>query len=109
MSRIAARFNELKALKRAGFIPFITAGDPDFETSFEILEKLPAAGADIIELGVPFSDPMADGPVVQAASMRALKAGQSVKATVPAGATTGPVTVTTANGSFTTTQNFTVQ
>ena len=82
MSRIAARFAELKALKRAGFIPFITAGDPDFETSFEILEKLPAAGADIIELGVPFSDPMADGPAIQAASMRALKAGQSVKATL---------------------------
>ena len=82
MSRIAARFAELNALKRAGFIPFITAGDPDFETSFEILEKLPAAGADLIELGVPFSDPMADGPAIQAASMRALKGGQSVKKTL---------------------------
>lgn len=82
MSRIAARFAELHALKRAGFIPFITAGDPDFETSFEILEKLPAAGADIIELGVPFSDPMADGPAIQAGSMRALKGGQTVKKTL---------------------------
>jgi len=82
VSRIAARFAELNALKRAGFIPFITAGDPDFETSSEILEKLPAAGADIIELGVPFSDPMADGPAIQAGSMRALKAGQTVKKTL---------------------------
>ena len=82
MSRIGARFAQLRALKRAGFIPFITAGDPDFDTSLEILEKLPAAGADVIELGVPFSDPMADGPVVQAASTRALKAGQTVKKTL---------------------------
>ena len=82
MSRIAARFAELRALGRAGFIPFITAGDPDAETSFAILEKLPAAGADIIELGMPFSDPMADGPAIQASSMRALKAGMSVKKTL---------------------------
>ena len=82
MSRIASRFDELRALKRAGFIPFITAGDPDPETSFEILEKLPGAGADIIELGMPFSDPMADGPAIQAASMRALKAHMSVKKTL---------------------------
>lgn len=82
MSRIAARFAELRALKRAGFIPFITAGDPDPETSFAILEKLPATGADIIELGVPFSDPMADGPAIQASSKRALKSGMSVKKTL---------------------------
>ena len=82
MSRIEARFAELRALKRAGFIPFITAGDPDPETSFEILQKLAGAGADIIELGMPFSDPMADGPAIQAASMRALKAGMSVKRTL---------------------------
>ena len=80
MSRIAGRFAELRARKCAGFIPFITAGDPDPETSFAILEKLPGAGADIIELGVPFSDPMADGPAIQASSMRALKAGMNVKA-----------------------------
>ncbi|HEX3485298.1 MAG TPA: tryptophan synthase subunit alpha [Micropepsaceae bacterium] len=82
MSRIAARFAGLRALRRAGFIPFITAGDPDPETSFAILEKLPAAGADIIELGVPFSDPMADGPAIQASSQRALKAGMNVRRTL---------------------------
>ena len=74
MSRIAARFAELRAQNRAAFVPFITAGDPDAETSSALLERLPEAGADIIELGVPFSDPMADGPAIQAASVRALKA-----------------------------------
>src|ERR1700719_4120551 len=78
MSRIAGRFAELRRAGRAAFIPFITAGDPDMETSFAILEKLPAAGADVIELGMPFTDPMADGPVVQASSVRALKAGASM-------------------------------
>jgi tryptophan synthase alpha chain len=81
-TRIAARFAELRAQKRAGFIPFITAGDPDRETSFAILKRLPKAGADIIELGMPFSDPMADGPAIQASSVRALKAGMTVKATL---------------------------
>src|ERR1700686_965905 len=79
MSRIAQRFAQLQGAARAGFIPFSPAGDPDPETSFSILEKLPEAGADIIELGVPFSDPMADGPAIQASSMRALKSGMSVK------------------------------
>jgi tryptophan synthase alpha chain len=79
VSRIAKRFAELRAAKRAGLIPFITAGDPDSETSFALLEKLPEAGADIIELGVPFSDPMADGPAIQASSMRALKAGMNLR------------------------------
>ena len=78
MSRIAERFAALKRAGRAGFVPFITAGDPDFDTSFEILQELPAAGADLIELGVPFSDPMADGPAVQASSLRALQAGMTV-------------------------------
>lgn len=78
MSRIASKFVELRAANRAAFMPFITAGDPDFETSFEILQELPAAGADLIELGVPFSDPMADGPAVQASSLRALQAGMNV-------------------------------
>jgi tryptophan synthase alpha chain len=82
VSRIAARFAELRALDRAAFIPFITAGDPDAECSFEILQKLAAAGADIIELGMPFSDPMADGPAIQASSMRALKSGMTVKGTL---------------------------
>ena len=81
-ARIAARFAELRAAKRAGFIPFITAGDPDRETSFAILKQLPQAGADIIELGMPFSDPMADGPAIQASSLRALKSGMTVKATL---------------------------
>ncbi|HEY4115866.1 MAG TPA: tryptophan synthase subunit alpha [Rhizomicrobium sp.] len=75
MSRISTRFTDLKRADRAAFIPFITAGDPDEETSFAILEKLPQSGADLIELGVPFSDPMADGPAIQAASLRALNAG----------------------------------
>ena len=78
-NRIAARFAELHALNRAGFIPFITAGDPDPDTSFQILEILSSAGADIIELGMPFSDPMADGPAIQASSMRALKSGMTAK------------------------------
>jgi tryptophan synthase alpha chain len=82
VSRIAARFAELRALNRAGFFPFITAGDPDAESSFEILQKLAGIGADIIELGMPFSDPMADGPAVQAASTRALKSGMTLKGTL---------------------------
>jgi tryptophan synthase alpha chain len=81
-TRIAARFAELRVQKRAGFIPFITAGDPDRETSLAILKQLPKAGADLIELGMPFSDPMADGPAIQASSVRALKAGMTVKATL---------------------------
>ncbi|MBN9589275.1 MAG: tryptophan synthase subunit alpha [Alphaproteobacteria bacterium] len=78
MSRLADTFARLKKEGRAAFVPFITAGDPDMETSFAILSKLPEAGADVIELGMPFSDPMADGPAVQASSMRALKAGASM-------------------------------
>ncbi|HEY2068497.1 MAG TPA: tryptophan synthase subunit alpha [Rhizomicrobium sp.] len=78
MSRIAAKFAELKKANRAAFVPFVTAGDPDAETSFAILETLPGAGADLIEIGVPFSDPMADGPAIQASSQRALKAGMTV-------------------------------
>ena len=82
MNRITSRFAELKAAGRKGFVPFISAGDPDFETSLAILEKLPSAGADVIELGMPFSDPMADGPAVQAASQRALKSGASMARTL---------------------------
>jgi len=78
MSRIATRFAELKKANRAAFVPFITAGDPDAETTTALLEKLPAAGADLIELGVPFSDPMADGPAIQASSLRALEAGMTL-------------------------------
>jgi tryptophan synthase alpha chain len=78
VSRLGSRFAELKASGRKAFVPFISAGDPDLETSFAILEKLPGAGADVIELGMPFSDPMADGPAVQASSLRALKSGASM-------------------------------
>jgi tryptophan synthase alpha chain len=79
VSRIARRFAQLREHNRAGFIPFITAGDPDAQTTLALLEGLPGAGADIIELGVPFSDPMADGPAIQASSLRALKAGMNLK------------------------------
>jgi tryptophan synthase alpha chain len=75
VTRLSNTFAHLKKEGRAAFVPFITAGDPDMDTSFAILEKLPAAGADVIELGLPFTDPMADGPAVQAASVRALAAG----------------------------------
>ena len=78
-SRIANRFDLLKKKGGSGLVTFLTAGDPDFETSLQILKKLPASGADVIELGMPFSDPMADGPAIQASSQRALKAGIDLK------------------------------
>lgn len=77
-SRIARRFAELRAARRSAFIPFVEAFDPDRATSLALLRALPAAGADLIEVGVPFSDPMADGPIIQAAGQRALKAGASL-------------------------------
>ena len=79
-TRIDRRFAALKREGRAGLITFVTAGDPDDGTAREILEGLPGAGADLIELGMPFSDPMADGPAIQASSQRALKAGASLSA-----------------------------
>jgi tryptophan synthase alpha chain len=82
MTRIERRFAELRREGRAGLVTFITAGDPDYETSLGILKALPGAGADIIELGMPFSDPMADGPAIQASSQRALKSGQTMKKTL---------------------------
>ena len=81
-NRIERRFAELAAVERTAFVAFITAGDPDFETSKEILFGLSGAGADMIELGMPFSDPMADGPAIQASSLRALKAGQTMDKTL---------------------------
>jgi tryptophan synthase alpha chain len=81
-SRIDRRFAALKKQGRKALVTFVTAGDPDYETSRAILLGLPAAGADIIELGMPFSDPMADGPAIQASSLRALKAGQTMKRTL---------------------------
>ncbi len=81
MSRITKRFDKLKADKRAGLVIYISAGDPTAEVGYEILKGLPAAGADLIELGMPFTDPMADGPSVQVAGQRALKAGMTVDGT----------------------------
>ena len=81
-TRIDARFAELKQEGRAAFIAFLTAGDPDPETSLDIIKALPKAGADIIEIGMPFTDPMADGPAIQAAGLRALKAGMTLKKTL---------------------------
>ena len=82
MSRIAARFAALKREGRAGLVTYVMAGDPDPGTTAAILEGLPGAGADVIELGMPFSDPMADGPAIQAAGLRALAGGMTLKATL---------------------------
>ncbi|WP_018699371.1 tryptophan synthase subunit alpha [Amorphus coralli] len=82
VSRIDARFAALRSEGRAGLVTFLTAGDPDQAASQALLDGLPAAGADIIELGMPFTDPMADGPAIQAASLRALQAGQTVPKTL---------------------------
>ena len=81
-TRLDTRFAALAAEGRPGLVTFITAGDPDTETSAKILAALPAAGADVIELGMPFTDPMADGPAIQAASLRALHAGQTMVKTL---------------------------
>lgn len=80
--RLDARFAQLKAENRAAFIAYVMAGDPDIETSFQILKGLPGAGADVVELGFPFSDPMAEGPPIQKASLRALKAGTTLRKTL---------------------------
>jgi tryptophan synthase alpha chain len=80
--RLDKRFADLKRANRAGLVAYVMASDPDQETSFEILKGLPAAGADVIELGFPFTDPMADGPAIQKAAMRSLKAGGSLKRTL---------------------------
>jgi tryptophan synthase alpha chain len=96
-TRIDACFAELKRERRAAFITFLMAGDPDPATSLDILKALPKAGADIIEIGMPFTDPMADGPAIQAAGLRALKAGTTLKKTLAmvrgfrAGDTTTPL------------------
>src|SRR5690554_4258123 len=81
-TRIDRRFAALKREGRSALVTFITAGDPDYDTSAKILAGLPEAGADIIELGMPFSDPMADGPVIQASSQRAIAAGQTMRKTL---------------------------
>jgi tryptophan synthase alpha chain len=81
-TRIDARFAELKKQGRSAFVTFLMAGDPDPKTSLDVIKALPKAGADIIEIGMPFTDPMADGPSIQAAGLRALKAGMTLKKTL---------------------------
>jgi tryptophan synthase alpha chain len=81
-TRIDARFAQLKKESRSAFVAFLMAGDPDPNTSLAVIKALPKAGADIIEIGMPFSDPMADGPSIQAAGLRALKAGMTLKKTI---------------------------
>jgi tryptophan synthase alpha chain len=81
-TRIDTRFTELKKQGRSAFVTFVMCGDPDLATSLAIIKSLPKAGADIIEIGMPFTDPMADGPAIQAAGLRALKAGTTLKKTI---------------------------
>lgn len=82
MSRIVNCFAKLKQQNQTALVTFITAGDPDYQTSLSLLQQLPAAGADVIELGMPFTDPMADGPTIQKASLRALANGQNLAKTL---------------------------
>jgi tryptophan synthase alpha chain len=81
-TRIDTRFAELKKHGRSAFITFLMAGDPDLGTSLAIIKALPKAGADVVEIGMPFTDPMADGPAIQASGLRALKAGTTLKKTL---------------------------
>jgi tryptophan synthase alpha chain len=81
-TRIDRRFAALKDEGRPALVTFVTAGDPDYDTSLAIVRALPKAGADVIELGMPFSDPMADGPAIQASGLRALRAGQTMAKTL---------------------------
>ncbi len=81
-TRIDRRFAALQRDGRAALVTFVMAGDPDYDTALAILKALPAAGADVIELGMPFTDPMADGPAIQAAGLRALASGQNMKRTL---------------------------
>ncbi|MBD7976772.1 tryptophan synthase subunit alpha [Serpens gallinarum] len=82
MSRLQTRFAELKQQNRAALVTFLTAGDPDYATALQILKGLPEAGVDVIELGMPFTDPMADGPAIQLANIRALGNGQNLARTL---------------------------
>jgi tryptophan synthase alpha chain len=81
-TRIDRRFADLAREGRAGLVTFVMAGDPDYDTALAVVSALPQAGADVIEIGMPFTDPMADGPAIQAAGLRALKAGQTLKKTL---------------------------
>ncbi|MDQ2704248.1 MAG: tryptophan synthase subunit alpha, partial [Pseudomonadota bacterium] len=81
-TRIDRRMATLKSEGRPALVTYFMGGDPDYETSLRIMQALPGAGSDIIELGMPFSDPMADGPAIQAAGLRSLKAGQTLVKTL---------------------------
>ena len=81
-TRIEARFQKLRDEGRPGLVTFIMAGDPDGDTTLSVMRRLPEAGADLIELGMPFSDPMADGPAIQKAGLRALKGGETLHRTL---------------------------
>ena len=82
MTRIDTKFADLKAQGKSAFVSFVMAGDPDYETSLEVVRGLPGAGVDVIELGMPFTDPMADGPAIQLAGQRALDAGMTLERTL---------------------------
>jgi tryptophan synthase alpha chain len=82
VSRIEARFAKLRQENRSALVTFVMAGDPDYDTALAVVAALPQAGADVIEIGMPFTDPMADGPAIQAAGLRALKAGQTLAKTL---------------------------
>jgi tryptophan synthase alpha chain len=82
MTRIDAKFADLTAAGKKAFVAYVMAGDPDYETSLEVVKGLPAAGVDIIELGLPFTDPMADGPTIQLAGQRALESGMTLDKTL---------------------------
>ena len=82
IDRIEKKFLELKTINKKALITFVTAGDPDYSTSLNLIKKLPEAGADIIEIGMPFTDPMADGPGIQASYLRAIEAGQNLIKTI---------------------------
>ena len=82
MTRIERQFLQLKSSRKKAFVAYIMAGDPDYETSLDLLKGLPNSGVDIIELGIPFTDPMADGPTIQLAGQRALAAGQTLEKTL---------------------------
>src|SRR6056297_1981201 len=82
MTRIDAKFAELRKDGKKAFVSYVMAGDPDFDTSLELVKGLPGAGVDIIELGLPFTDPMADGPTIQLAGQRALEGGMTLERTL---------------------------
>ncbi|MGB0439960.1 MAG: tryptophan synthase subunit alpha, partial [Paracoccaceae bacterium] len=82
MSRIAAKFDALRAANKKAFVSYMMAGDPDFDTALTVMKGLPEAGVDVIELGLPFTDPMADGPTIQLAGQRALEGGMTLQRTL---------------------------